>query len=193
LTPEEFVAQRAATAALAQGHARQASGNTIRANTPTPPIGSGGRPGHARNNSSFDALQREGGGARPSSRGAGQALGGLVGTIDARERERKDVVRGVNSQGVLHAMGQRVVHGQGQAQSPGGRAPGSEGGVWTATAAGQGAESGLDGRVWAAAAGVWSGGVWTVGAEFAGGVSAAAAAAAAAAVLSADGEGEGRV
>lgn len=120
LTPEEFVAQRAAVAAVSQGHARQASATTLLANTPTPPIGAGGRPGHVRNNSSFDALQREG--ARPSSRGAGQALGGLVGTIDARERERRDVVRGVNSQGVLHAMGQRVVHGQGQAQSPGGRA-----------------------------------------------------------------------
>ncbi|OBT45953.1 hypothetical protein VE00_04267 [Pseudogymnoascus sp. WSF 3629] len=120
LTPEEFVAQRAAIAAVAQGHARQASGSTLRANTPTPPIGAGARPGHVRNNSSFDALQRDG--ARPSSRGAGAALGGLVGTIDARERERRDVVRGVNSQGVLHAMGQRVVHGQGQAQSPGGRA-----------------------------------------------------------------------
>ncbi|KFY25272.1 hypothetical protein V493_04727, partial [Pseudogymnoascus sp. VKM F-4281 (FW-2241)] len=120
LTPEEFVAQRAAVAATAQSHARQGSASNLRANTPTSPIGAGGRPGHARNNSSFDALQREG--ARPSSRGAGQALGGLVGTIDARERERKDVVRGVNSQGVLHAMGQRVVHGQGQAQSPGGRA-----------------------------------------------------------------------
>ncbi|KFY48520.1 hypothetical protein V495_01265 [Pseudogymnoascus sp. VKM F-4514 (FW-929)] len=120
LTPEEFVAQRAAVAAVAQGHTRQASASTLRANTPTPPIGSGGRPGHVRNNSSFDALQREG--ARPPSRGAGAALGGLVGTIDARERERREVVRGVNSQGVLHAMGQRVVHGQGQAQSPGGRA-----------------------------------------------------------------------
>ncbi|OBT61860.1 hypothetical protein VE03_08816 [Pseudogymnoascus sp. 23342-1-I1] len=102
LTPEEFVAQRAAVAAVASS-------------------------GHVRNTSSFDALQREGGGPRPSSRGAGQALGspafgGLVGTIDARERERREVVRGVNSQGVLHAMGQRVVHGQGQAERPGGRA-----------------------------------------------------------------------
>lgn len=133
LTPEEFVAQRAAVAAVSQGHARQPSASALRANTPTPPIGAtGGRPGHVRNTSSFDALQREigggGGGARPSSRGAGAALGGgpqlggLVGTIDARERERRDVVRGVNSQGVLHAMGQRVVHGQGQAERPGGRA-----------------------------------------------------------------------
>ncbi|KFY03832.1 hypothetical protein V490_00086 [Pseudogymnoascus sp. VKM F-3557] len=79
-------------------------------------------------------------------------------------------------------MGQRVVHGQGQAQSPGGRASGTESGVWAA--------SEPDGGVWSATE---RGGdvFWTTTAAAAPGV--AGVVSAAAVFSAADGAGEGGV
>lgn len=149
ITPEQFVQQRAAIATTTPlyAHQRQQSSNTLRANTPTPPLvrnRSSDRltqQGHSRNNSA-DLLQR------PSSRGASVALGpsgsgdlastlsareqehiarmtgqplinmaqnssrqapggGLVGAIEAREKEKQQIKQGVNSQVVQQAIAQR--------------------------------------------------------------------------------------
>lgn len=149
ITPEQFVQQRAtmATATPMYAHQRQQSGNTLRANTPTPPLPRNrstdylAQKGHSRNNSA-DLLQR------PSSRGASVALGpsgsgdiastlsareqehiarvtgqplinmaqnanrqapgaGLVGAIEAREKEKQQMKQGINSQAVQQAITQR--------------------------------------------------------------------------------------
>ncbi|CZR50909.1 related to CAF120 CCR4 Associated Factor 120 kDa [Phialocephala subalpina] len=149
ITPEQFVQQRAtmATATPMYAHQRQQSGNTLRANTPTPPLPRNrssdfvAQQGHSRNNSA-DLLQR------PSSRGASVALGpsgsgdiastlsareqehiarvtgqplinmaqnaqrqapgaGLVGAIEARQKEKEQMKQGINSQAVQQAITQR--------------------------------------------------------------------------------------
>ena len=148
ITPEQFVQQRAAAATPLYAHQRQPSANalnTMRNNTPTPPL-VGNRSsdilfqGHSRN-SSADLLQR------PGSRGAASTLGpmgsgditsslsareqeriakmtgqplvnmaqnnrlsmggGLVGAIEAREKDKQQMKAGINSQAVQHAITQR--------------------------------------------------------------------------------------
>lgn len=100
ITPEQFVAQRAAVQPPTPlyAHQRQVSNNTLRGNTPTPPPGN--RPGdyrHSRNNSS-DLLQRPHSRGpsellqRPSSRGASVALGpsgngDMPTSLSAKEQE----------------------------------------------------------------------------------------------------------
>jgi CCR4-NOT transcriptional complex subunit CAF120 len=90
ITPEQFVQQRAAAPPL-YAHQRQASGNTLGRNTPTPPLVRNrssellALQGHSRN-SSADLLQR------PSSRGASTALGpsgsgDITSKLSAREQE----------------------------------------------------------------------------------------------------------
>ncbi|KAJ2902559.1 hypothetical protein MKZ38_000389 [Zalerion maritima] len=83
LSPEEFVQQRATQPAVL--HQRQASGNTLRGGSPTPPLNRSAtydqvpKQVHSRN-SSADLLQR------PASRGANSALN--VGSgLSAREQE----------------------------------------------------------------------------------------------------------
>jgi CCR4-NOT transcriptional complex subunit CAF120 len=44
--------------------------------------------------------------------GANTPTGGLVGTIDVREQEKRWVKQGINNQAVQHAINQRQVHGQ---------------------------------------------------------------------------------
>lgn len=149
ITPEQFVQQRAAISAATPmyAHQRQQSGNTLRANTPTPPLPRNrssellAQKAHSRNNSA-DLLQR------PSSRGASVALGpsgsgdiastlsareqeriakmtgqplinmaqnaqrqapgvGLVGAIEAREKDKQQMKQGINSQAVQQAITQR--------------------------------------------------------------------------------------
>ncbi|KAK9423969.1 hypothetical protein SUNI508_13878 [Seiridium unicorne] len=147
LTAEQFVQQRAATAAMPlYSHQRQPSANTLnayRAGTPTPPLDRGhGRDymhAHSRSNSQ-DLLQR------PSSRGAGAVLGGqqsgeahlsareqehvarmtgtplismagnrnapqsdggLIGAIEAREREKQQMRQGYSGQAVQQAINAR--------------------------------------------------------------------------------------
>jgi len=92
ITPEQFVQQRAAIATTPlYAHQRQASGNTLGRNTPTPPLVRNrssellALQGHSRN-SSADLLQR------PSSRGASAALGpsgsgDITSKLSAREQE----------------------------------------------------------------------------------------------------------
>ncbi|KAH6709287.1 hypothetical protein BKA61DRAFT_678181 [Leptodontidium sp. MPI-SDFR-AT-0119] len=146
ITPEQFVQQRAAIspATPLYAHQRQPSSNTLRANTPTPPLAnrSSDYMAHHSRNSSADLLQR------PNSRGANVALGqsgtgdipttlsareqehiakmtgtplismahnhnrqgppsGLVGAIEAREREKQQIKQGINSQVVQNAITQR--------------------------------------------------------------------------------------
>merc|ERR1711939_1122293 len=146
ITPEQFVQQRAAMSPPTPlyAHQRQPSSNTLRANTPTPPLAnrSNDYMAHHSRNSSTDLLQR------PSSRGANVALGpsgtgdiptalsareqehiakmtgsplismahnnnrqgppsGLVGAIEAREREKQQAKQGINSQAVQNAISQR--------------------------------------------------------------------------------------
>lgn len=90
ITPEQFVQQRAAMPPPTPLHAhqRQHSSNTLRANTPTPPLvnRSNDYMAHHSRNSSADLLQR------PSSRGANVILGpsgtGDIPTaLSAREQE----------------------------------------------------------------------------------------------------------
>jgi CCR4-NOT transcriptional complex subunit CAF120 len=155
ITPEQFVAQRAAATPL-YAHQRQTSGNAIRANTPTPPLPRNrssdflAQQGHSRQ-SSAELLQR------PNSRGASGSLGpsgtgdiasnlsareqehiarvtgqplinmaqnnnrqapgsGLVGAIEAREKEKQQMKQGINSQAVQQAIAQRQQHSQQQGQ-----------------------------------------------------------------------------
>jgi CCR4-NOT transcriptional complex subunit CAF120 len=100
ITPEQFVQQRAAVAAATPlyAHQRQHSSNTLRTNTPTPPLVRNrssdvlAQQGHSRNNSA-ELLQR------PSSRGASVALGpsgsgDIASTLSAREQEHVARVTG---------------------------------------------------------------------------------------------------
>jgi CCR4-NOT transcriptional complex subunit CAF120 len=91
ITPEQFVQQRAAAATPLYAHQRQASGNTLGRNTPTPPLVRNrssdflAQQGHSRHTSA-DLLHR------PGSRGASAAIGpsgsgDIPSTLSAREQE----------------------------------------------------------------------------------------------------------
>ncbi|KAG6362090.1 hypothetical protein INS49_010319 [Diaporthe citri] len=148
LSPEEFVAQRAAAATTPQyAHQRTPSGNALANMAPSPPMRRSASQDHLSKrhsrSGSADLLQR------PSSRGSGNILGmsgsggasttlsareqehlarttgtplismatnsspaqaqgpGLVGAIDAREREKAQMKQGYQSQTVQNAIHQR--------------------------------------------------------------------------------------
>ncbi|KAK2626500.1 hypothetical protein QTJ16_003675 [Diplocarpon rosae] len=91
ITAEQFVQQRASMlpATPLYAHQRQPSSNTLRANTPTPPLvhRASDYMGHHSRNSSTDLLQR------PSSLGANVVLGSsrtgdLTSSLSAREQEK---------------------------------------------------------------------------------------------------------
>ncbi|EKD15604.1 uncharacterized protein L3040_009068 [Drepanopeziza brunnea f. sp. 'multigermtubi'] len=145
ITAEQFVQKRASMqpASPLYSHQRQASSNTLRANSSTPSLLNRNSDfySHSRNNST-DIIQR------PGSWGAGVALGrsgtgdmttalsareqekvakmtgtplismaqnskahatpsGLVGAIEAREREKQQIKQGINSAAVQNAITQR--------------------------------------------------------------------------------------
>lgn len=157
VSPEEFVAQRAAAAASSNtrfAHQRTPSGNTL-AQMGSPPLKRTGSQDYLTNrhsrSSSADLLQRRnsqdsqfllgasGTGAASSSlsareqeqiaRATGTPLigmatnknyngqpAGLVGAIEAREREKVQMKQGYNSQTVQHAINQRAQQQQYQQQ-----------------------------------------------------------------------------
>lgn len=132
ITAEQFVQQRAAVTPL-YAHQRQQSANNLRANTPTPPPKGHSRNNssadmlqrpHSRGASV--ALGPSGTGelsAREQehlARTTGQPLvnlatssnrhlapAGLVGAIDAREKDKQQLKQGINSQAVQQAIAQR--------------------------------------------------------------------------------------
>merc|ERR1711964_630358 len=154
ITPEQFVQQRAAMSPPTPLYAHQCQppSNTLRANTPTPPLAnrSNDYMAHHSRNSPTDLLQR------PSSRGANVALGpsgtgdiptalsareqehiakmtgsplismahnnnrqgppsGLVGAIEAREREKQQAKQDINrlsisnSSSITRSRWQRII------------------------------------------------------------------------------------
>ncbi|KUJ22597.1 uncharacterized protein LY89DRAFT_728720 [Mollisia scopiformis] len=137
ITPEQFVQQRAAvaTATPLYAHQRQQSSNTLRGNTPTPPQGhsrnnSADLLQRPASRGASVALAPSGSGDIASTLSAreqehiakmtGQPLismaqnnnrqapgGGLVGAIEAREKEKQQIKQGVNSQAVQQAIMQR--------------------------------------------------------------------------------------
>jgi len=94
-------------------------------------LGGGGPGDHMTNLSARDQehLSRITGGplinlVGPGNRqGSNAPTGGLVGTIDVREQEKRWMKQGINNQAVQHAINQRQVHGQYPPPPPQGQLP----------------------------------------------------------------------